>query len=61
MHRWDTKREYVDGCAAELCQMCPPHISKQKSHFEINEVLLSGSPLLNNKSDLLWNQPLKET
>ena len=25
----------------------------------MKDILLSRSPLLNNKSDLLWNQPLK--
>ena len=49
----ERKREYVGGCAAKLYQLCQPHISKH----EMTGVLLSRSPLLKNKSDLLWYQP----
>ena len=54
----ERKGEYTGGCAAKLCQLCEPHNSKQQSYFEM-EVLLSRNPVQNNKSDLLWNQPLK--
>lgn len=56
---WKRKGEYAGGCAAKLYQLCQQHNSKQQSYFETKEVPLSRNPVQNNKSDLLWNQPLK--